>query len=102
MTFAYHYMKDISVVGQKSTDRIIELKTREGTKGDGRLGIDPRLFNGENKLHAIQDSGLWRLKYERGALPGFLQQKFTNFNVLMKYLTEYFNRRNVDVKEVKS
>ena len=82
-----------------STDRILSLKPIDDKIKDVGL-LDKRLFTGDNNLHAVQDSGLWFVKYDHGALPGFLNQKFTNFNQLLKYVTSYFKSRNVEVKEV--
>lgn len=83
-----------------STDRIFVIKPKEGKASDYRGIIDKRLFNGENKLHAVQDAGLWFLRYEIGAVPAALKQRFTNFNQLMKYMTNYFNMRNIELVEV--
>lgn len=66
--------------------------------------VDKRLFNGENRIHAIRDEGsnnLWYFKYDHGALPDKLGGKrFTKFELANKYLEEYFRDRNVRVKEV--
>lgn len=69
---------------------------------DPQGNIDPRLFTGTNKLHAVRGphSALWSLKYDMGAVPGALKQQFTNFNTLLIFVTEYYKRRNVIVKEV--
>lgn len=64
--------------------------------------VDKRLFSGENKLRAIKDPqfGLWTLKYDSGILPEALKQQFTSFKVLLKFVTEYFTKRNIKVEEV--
>lgn len=87
----------------KSNDRVIILSPIEGknTKSDSGL-VDNRLFTGDNKLHAILDEQhmLWSLRYEKGITPAPLQQKFTNFRILLEFVKEYFSRRNIAVKEV--
>lgn len=83
-----------------STDRIFVLQPKAGGAYDGRGMLDKRLLTGSNKLHAVQDAGLWYLKYEVGAVPGPLKQKFTNFNQLYKFVKNYYDVRNVDIIEV--
>lgn len=84
-----------------STDRIIEVKVKDGAQPKSSTGLlDSRLFTGDNHLHAIQDAGLWYLKYEKGGLPSPLKQKFTNFNQLLKHVKTYFEGRNAEVKEI--
>jgi hypothetical protein len=86
-----------------SDDRILVLKPMDGKKPTDSAGkIDPRLFSGENKLHGVFDprSGMWNMKYEMGALPGALQEKFLEFNDLVAAAKRYFKTRNVDVTEV--
>lgn len=62
---------------------------------------DPRLFTGENKLHAVQGvNGLWTLKYEKGIMQEPLKQTFTNFKFVEQFVREYFLKRNIEVKEI--
>jgi hypothetical protein len=84
-----------------SSDRVFRL-TPIGDVKDTNGIIDKRLFSGENKLHALMDTQtcLWSLKYEMGGLPNPLKQQFTSFSRLLTFVTEYFKRRNVEVKEV--
>jgi len=98
MPYAYSVEK-MKNVANVSTDRILMLQPSDTPRRVTGM-VDKRLFTGDNKLHAIQDAGLWFLRYEQGALPRPLQQRWTNFNQLMKFTTTYFNSRNVDVKEV--
>lgn len=87
----------------RSPDRVLMLRPAEGKTALSSKGmLDNRLFKGENKLHAIMDTQtcLWSLKYEIGGLEAPLKQQWTSFNQLMKYLREYFNRRNVEITEV--
>lgn len=63
---------------------------------------DKRLFTGENKIHAIKDNqtGLWYLRYEKGVVPEEFKQHFTTASVLVKFIEDYYRRRNITVKEV--
>lgn len=92
-----------NVKKERSTDRILVLKPIEGEKVKSSKGlIDPRLFTGENELHAIQDrqTTLWYFKYRMGGLPEALKQQFTNFPKLLTFATGYFKNRGVEIKEV--
>ena len=83
------------------TDITFKLVPRDG-EGKNTIGlIDRRLFTGENKLHGIVDKQtmLWYLKYDQGILPQQLQQRFTGIRPMVKMLTDYFNKRNIDVIE---
>lgn len=88
----------------RTPDRILVLSIKEGKKPLGSNGLqDPRLFTGENKLHAIMDSQttLWRFKYDMGILPEPLKGQFTSFKALRQHAEDYFTKRNVEIKEVK-
>lgn len=88
----------------KSPDRILVLKAIEGKKPLNTLGVaDPRLFTGENKLHAVMDSDtcLWKLKYDMGIVPEGMKGTFTGFRALKKFADEYYSRRNIEIVEVK-
>lgn len=88
----------------KSPDRILVLKVMEGKKPISTTGAaDPRLFSGENKLHAVMDQQtcLWRLKYDMGIVPESLKGTFTGFNALKKFAIEYYAKRNIEITEVK-
>lgn len=84
-------------------DRVLVLKKRDAAKNtttDTGL-IDNRLFTGGNKLHAVmQPNGLWALNYDFGILPPPLRQEFTSFTQVMKFLKQYFHKRNIEIKEV--
>lgn len=99
MGYSVLKMKNIE---NKSNDRILELSVPEGQSARSTQGLlDNRILKGTvNRLHAVQESGLWYLKYDAGNVPPALKQRYTNFNVLMKHVTTYFKRRNIDVKEV--
>lgn len=86
-----------------SDDRVLILRTMAGKKAADSAGkIDPRLFTGENKLHAVFDprTGMWNMRYETGGLPGALQQKFLEFNDLYTFAEEYYKTRNIEITEV--
>jgi hypothetical protein len=92
-----------NVIKNRSPDRILVLRKIEGkgTLTDQGL-VDNRLFSGGNRLHAILEPETchWYFKYEAGALPQSLQQKFTTFTKLMSFANNYFNRRNIEITEV--
>ena len=84
-------------------DRVLVLSVMEGKKPLNTVGTsDPRLFTGENKLHAVMDqqSSLWYLKYDMGVVPPPLQGRFTSFDALFKHAVGYFFHRNMEIKEV--
>lgn len=88
---------------ERKTDRILVLKVKDGVKAKDSMGnIDPRLFNGENKLHAIKNlkNSLWFFKYEKGGLPEPLKQTFTTFDKLIHHANQYFARRNIEISEI--
>ncbi len=88
----------------KSDDRVLTLKQMEGKPSLAADGsVDKRLFNGENKLHAIYDEmkGVWTMRYEMGGLPGGLQGQFTLFSELVEHARAYFKRRNIEITEIK-
>lgn len=98
-------MESISAESRmRSPDRVLVLKVKEGKKPISSTGTaDPRIFSGENKLHAIMDpqSCLWRFKYDMGIVPEPLKCVFTSFSALKKHADTYYSRRNIDIVEVK-
>lgn len=87
----------------QTNDRVLVLKTMDGkSPKDSRGIVDSRLFTGENKIHGVYDerTGLWNLRYETGALPGAMQQKFQTFTELEDFARKYFKTRNVEIIEV--
>lgn len=87
----------------KSPDRILVLKVKEGHKALSSKGLeDPGLFSGENELHAIMDTQTchWSLKYKQGILPPMLKMRFTTFTKLFEYTKAYFDKRNIEITEV--
>lgn len=87
----------------KSDHRIIVLRLMEGKKTiDSGGRPDPRLFTGENKLHAqfSHQTGMWKLHYDFGAIPGGLQNLFTTFPETLDHVKTYFSKRNIEVIDV--
>lgn len=88
---------------EKNSDRILVLAPMEGKFVKSGTGIvDKQLFTGGNNLHAIMDNAscLWILKYDHGALPPVLKQKWTSFSKLYAFVEDYMNKRNIQIKEV--
>ena len=86
----------------QTNDRVLVLKVAEGKAAKDSAGtVDSRLFTGTNKLHGVYDerTGLWNMRYETGALPGALQQKFDTFEKLEDCARKYFATRNVEILE---
>jgi len=87
----------------KSDDRTFVLRPMEGKNPrDTKGNVDPRLFQGENNLHAIYDDikGMWTLRYEVGGLPEALKQKFTTFSDCEDTVRRYFANRSVEIEKV--
>jgi hypothetical protein len=87
----------------RNTDRVIILEPKEGSNTlDSKGMVDNRLFTGENKLHAVMDpiNCQWSLKYDSGVIPRPLSGKWTSFSKMVEHLTQYFNRRNINIKQI--
>lgn len=84
----------------KSNDRILVLEKIDDGKGVGL--VDPKVFTGNNKLHAVMDEGtlLWSFRYDHGIVPGPLKDRFSSFKVLKQHAEDYFRNRNIKIKEV--
>lgn len=91
-------------VKNRSDDRVLVLSPIDGEKPLSSSGlVDPNLFTGKNKLHAVKDSQtcMWSFKYEMGMLPPNLRDKnFTTFTALKKHASDYLQKRNILIKEV--
>lgn len=88
----------------QTPDRVLSLSVMEGKKALDSIGnSDKRIFTGENKLHAVMDTQttLWKLKYEMGGVPEKLKGSFTSFKAVMQHAKEYYNHRNIEIREVK-
>lgn len=87
----------------KTPDRVLTIEPLDGQKVKSASGmIDPRLFDGTNKLHAVMDpvTCLWHFKYEMGSIPEGLRGEFTGFSAAKKFASEYFHKRNIKITEV--
>ena len=87
----------------KANDRIFVLEKMVGEHTLTPKGmIDNRLFSGENKLHAKLDpsNSQWFLQYDSGLVPEPLRSRWTSFAKLKEYVTSYFNRRNINIKQI--
>lgn len=87
-----------------SDDRIFVLEPMAGKGTLSSTGlVDNRLLKGGNNLRAIKDpqnGSIWMFKYDSGALPEPLKQKFTSFTKLKQFAEEYLGRRNIQIKEI--
>lgn len=96
-------MNEVVRKKNRNSDVILVLKVLPGKKPISTIGLlDPRLFSGENKLHAIMDPqhSLWYFKYDAGILPEPLRQRFTSFTKIIDYAKSYFARRNIQIVEI--
>ena len=88
----------------KANDRVLVLAKMEGKDAKGSTGlVDPRLMQGDNKVHVIQNEQdqLWNFKYEKGAIPEDMKQRFTSFAKALEFAKSYYAKRNIEVIEVK-
>lgn len=93
----------MSQVEQNTSTRTIKLKVIDGKKPLNTTGlVDSRLFSGENHLIAKMNPETchWALFYENGVLPQPLRQTWTSFRIMRTFLDGYFQRRNIEIKEV--
>lgn len=87
----------------RATDVILVLKPKVGLMPKNSGGLtDTRLFTRENNLHAKMDiqTCLWHLEYDKGELPPIFKQKFTGLTALLKFVTAYYNKRNVEIVDM--
>lgn len=95
--------REYNLTKNHSPDRILVLKPIEGKEAETASGkVDPRLFTGKNRLHAVMDSeyGHWYLKLEQGQLTETMQQRWTSFPRLLDATKAYFLRRNIEIVEI--
>jgi len=87
----------------RKTDIVLVLKPIDGSPRHASGLIDRKLFTGENNLHAIMDTQtcLWRVQYEHGTVPEPLRQRFTSYAMLIKFVTDYMKRRNINIVEIR-
>lgn len=103
MNYNIAQREQVESAKMRSYDRVILLQPMEGKEVLSTSGkVDPRLFSGGNKLHAVYNvnTGLWELKVENGSIAGGLQGQFSEFESLLIHVTSYFNRRNIAVTGV--
>lgn len=84
-------------------DRVLVLAPIDGKVAKNSIGnTDPRLFNGENKVHVLKEdnTNFWYFRYEMGGIPEPLKCKFTSFKLALDHARDYYARRNVEIKEV--
>jgi hypothetical protein len=98
-------IEELRKAQNKSIDRVLVLEIMDGKESLNSIGlVDRSLFDttNKNRLHAIMDiqTCLWSCKYDRGQLPAKLDMKFTSFKKLLEYITVYFNKRNIRIKEI--
>src|SRR6266436_5553392 len=87
----------------RSSDRVFVLeKIDDKAPRDSTGLVDPRLFTGANKLHAVKDpeTCLWYFRYDDGGIPERLKCKFTGFKDARKFAELYFQGRNIKIVEV--
>lgn len=95
--------RETNLTKNMSYDRILKLAPLEGkTPTDVEGKADPRLFTGENKLHARMDPeyGHWYVQYEMGNIPTSMQQRWTSFPRMLLWIEEYYKKRNLRVIEI--
>jgi hypothetical protein len=88
---------------ERKTDRVLVLRPKAGEEAKSSKGmVDPRLFNGENKLHVTMDGQrlLWSFKYEHGGVPEALKQSFTNFPLAFEHAKRYFENRGIEIVDI--
>jgi hypothetical protein len=96
-------MENVEENKNHSNVRELVLKPIEGKGTLNSKGlIDNRLFKGDNHLHAYQgEDGLWFMRQDQGHLPEVLKEKFTTFSKLLTFAKNYYDKRNVEIVEVK-
>jgi hypothetical protein len=89
----------------RATDRILKLKVKDNSKPKTSTGtVDHRLFSGGHDLHLKMDmqTNLWSFHYSNNALlPEALKGQFTTFGKGYDQAAQYFERRNIEITEVK-
>lgn len=85
-----------------SLDIVYKLRPKGNAAKNYKGMADPRLFTGENKLHAKMDTQttLWHLEYDHGALPLIFKQQFTGLRQLNTTVKNYFENRDIEIVEI--
>ena len=104
MATMFHSLENTPEDKNNGPEREIVLRPMEGKKAVSSSGlVDTRLFKGENKLNAIMgEDGLWFCRYNDGNLPEPLKVKFTSVSKLLSHIKTYYEKRNVEIVEVKN
>lgn len=90
----------------RSPDRILKLEIIDNKKPMSSIGmVDNRLFkdgDNANRLHIVMDTqtGLWSIKYDKGAVPLPLSGQYTGFRQARQHAEQYFLQRNIRIVEV--
>lgn len=87
----------------RNSDRVFVLEKMEGLDTKSSKGmVDNRLFTGENRLHAKMDphNCQWYMQYDSGVIPQSLSGRFTSFDKLKAHVEQYYNRRNIKIKQI--
>ena len=87
----------------KKDDRILVVKLLDGELPLSSIGkVDKRIFQGGNNLHGFYNpqTGLWRLRYEKGDLPHKLQDAWPSFELLYAAADKYLRTRNLYIEQV--
>jgi hypothetical protein len=103
MASLFHNNTDKDHIKSNYADvRTITFKLIDDQKPRSSTGLsDPRLYQGGNKLYATRgDDFLWYVKYEKGAIPPALNQKWTHYQRMLTDVEAYFNTRNVAIKQI--
>lgn len=83
----------------RKTDRVLVLEKVDPKKDVGM--VDPKVFSGDNELHAVMDSMcMWSFKYKHGQIPPALKSRWTSFNELKKAAEKYFDNKNIKITKV--
>ena len=83
----------------RSDKIVIKLEHIEGTKKNDKYNN----HIGDMDVNAIKNTqtNLWHLRYNApAATPTPLQVQFTNFNRLLDFVSEYYHKRNLKVKDI--
>lgn len=87
-----------------SYDRYLVLEAIEGKHKLSSTGlVDNRVLSGENSVRIVMDpqTCLWSIRYDNGIMPKPLQGQFTSFVKAKAHAEQYFEKRNIRIKEVR-
>jgi hypothetical protein len=87
-----------------SFDRVIVLEAIEGKHKLATSGlVDNRVLTGENSVHIVRDNQTcnWYIRYDQGIMPQPLRGMFTSFPKALKHAENYFQKRNMKIKEIR-